>query len=60
MEKIAIKRGINTLIKYFDKDTANLVIKKFGKAKLITATNVFAHIEDVNLLMKKFIKSIKK
>ena len=38
--KIAIKKGINTLIKYFNKDTANLVLKKFGRAKIITASNV--------------------
>ena len=50
--KIAIRKGINTLQKYFDKATSDLVLKKFGKAKIITATNVFAHIENVNLLMK--------
>ena len=58
--KIAIKKGINTLIKYFNKDTANLVIKKFGRAKIVTATNVFAHIDDINSLMKKFIASTDK
>ena len=54
--KIAIKRGINTLIKYFDKDTTKLVLKKFGRAKIVTATNVFAHIEDVNSLMKNLLQ----
>jgi len=54
--KIAIKKGINTLIKYFDKKTSNLILKKYGKAKIITATNVFAHIEDVNSLMKNLLK----
>ena len=54
--KIAIKKGINTLIKYFNKDTANLVLKKFGRAKIVTATNVFAHIEDVNSLMKNLLQ----
>ena len=54
--KTAIKKGINTLIKYFDKDTTNLVLKKFGRAKIVTATNVFAHIEDVNSLMKNLLQ----
>ena len=54
--KIAIKKGINTLIKYFNKDTVNLVLKKFGRAKIVTATNVFAHIEDVNSLMKNLLQ----
>ena len=57
--KIAIRKGINTLQKYFDKATSNLVLKKFGKAKIITATNVFAHIENVNLLMKNLLKILK-
>ena len=53
--KIAVKRGIKTLIRYFDKKTCKLVIRKYGKAKIITATNVFAHIEDVNSLMKNIM-----
>ena len=57
--KIAIKNGIRTLIRYFDKNTSDLVLKKFGKAKIITATNVFAHIENVNLLMKNLLRVLK-
>ncbi len=53
---IAIRNGIPTLIKYFDKTTTNLVLKKYGKAKIITATNVFAHIENVHKLMKNILK----
>jgi len=52
--EIAIKKGIPTLIKYFNKATANLVLKKNGKAKIVTATNVFAHIENVKQLWKIF------
>jgi len=54
--KIAIKKGIPTLIKYFDQATANLVLKNYGKAKVITATNVFAHIENVKQLMGNILK----
>jgi hypothetical protein len=57
---LAIKKGIPTLIRYFDKTTAKLVKKKYGKAKIITATNVFAHIEDVNSLMKNIIQVLEK
>jgi len=57
--KIAIRKGINTLIRYFDKNTSDLILKKFGKAKIITATNVFAHIENVNLLMKNLLRILK-
>ncbi len=54
--KIAIKKGINTLLRYFDQGAVNLIQKKYGKAKLITATNVFAHIDDIDSLMKNIIK----
>ena len=46
--KIAIKRGIPTIIDYFSIDVVEKVKKEHGKAKLITATNVFAHIDNVN------------
>jgi len=54
--KIAIKKGINTLIRYFDKSATNYILKKYGKAKLITATNVFAHIDNIDALMRNIIK----
>ena len=60
MGKIAIKRGIPTLLRYFNKTTANFVLKKYGKAKIITATNVFAHIENVDQLMKNILKILDK
>ena len=60
MGKIAIKRGIPTLLKYFNKTTSNFVLKKYGKAKIITATNVFAHIENVDQLMKNILKILDK
>ena len=43
-----------------NKTTANFVLKKYGKAKIITATNVFAHIENVDLLMKNILKILDK
>ena len=58
--KIAIKRGIPTLLKYFDKSATKIILKKYGKAKIVTATNVFAHIENVDQLMKNLIKILDK
>tara|TARA_B100000989_G_scaffold173913_1_gene130405 strand:+ start:5045 stop:6283 length:1239 start_codon:yes stop_codon:yes gene_type:complete len=55
--KLAIKKGIPTILNYFDKKAVSKILKKYGKAKLICATNVFAHIEDTNQLIKN-IKSI--
>ena len=46
--KIAIERGIPTIIDYFNKEAVEKVKKEYGQAKVITATNVFAHIGDIN------------
>ena len=54
--KTAIKKGIPTIIDYFDERVSNKIVSRYGKAKLITATNVFAHISNV----KNLIKNIKK
>ena len=58
--KIAIKKGINTLLQYFDKSASNIILRKYGKAKLVTATNVFAHIDNIDELMKNIIKILDK
>ena len=57
--KLAIKKGIPTLLNYFDKKTANLIKKKYGQAKIITATNVFAHIDNIKELMSNVLKILK-
>ena len=46
--KLAIERGIPTYISFFNRSTARRVAAEEGLAKLVTATNVFAHIEDVH------------
>ena len=60
MVRVAIRKGINTLLRYFDTKTANIILKKYGKAKLITATNVFAHIDDIDQVMKNIIRILDK
>lgn len=46
--KEATRNGIETLPKYFNQDIIENVIKKYGPAKIITANNVFAHINDID------------
>jgi hypothetical protein len=41
--KLANKNKIKTLNNYFDMKTAKKIVKSYGKAKLVTASNVFAH-----------------
>lgn len=50
--KIARAQGINTISDYFNKELAHLVVKKYGKADLVTATNVFAHIDNLDAVIE--------
>ncbi|MDP3791628.1 MAG: class I SAM-dependent methyltransferase [Candidatus Omnitrophota bacterium] len=58
--KIAIKRGIPTVIDYFTKDVVENILTKSGQAKVITATNVFAHIEDINEIVECILRLLSK
>lgn len=49
--KIAIQRGIPTIIDYFKREVVENVKQEQGKAKIITATNVFAHIDNINHIL---------
>ena len=49
--KDANKNGITTFQAFFDKASVSQAKKKFGAAQVITATNVFAHINNVPELM---------
>lgn len=46
--KLAIERGIPSMISFFTKSVAGKVVAEQGHAQIITATNVFAHIEDIH------------
>jgi SAM-dependent methyltransferase len=50
--KKAIERGIPTLISFFNQDAVNKVKFERGQAKIVTATNVFAHIENVHEILR--------
>ncbi len=49
--RIAEKRGIETINEFFSREIANKIVKEKGKASVITATNVFAHIDDLQNFM---------
>ena len=56
--KIAIERGIPTILDYFTRDVALKVVKEYGKAKIVTATNVFAHIDNVNEVVENILSML--
>jgi SAM-dependent methyltransferase len=57
---IARKKGIETIIDFFSEKLAKKTVKKHGKASIITATNVFAHINNLDDFMKGVKRILKK
>lgn len=50
--KVAIERGIPTITDYFTKEVVSRILADNGKARIVTATNVFAHIENINTILE--------
>lgn len=55
--QLAINSGIPTILDYFNERSVKKVKKEYGKAKVITATNVFAHMESIHEVVEN-IKSL--
>src|SRR3989338_329577 len=45
---MATKSGVETLPVFFSPAVAKDIVKKYGKAKVITATSVFSHVDDLD------------
>ena len=50
--KVAVNNNIRTIQKFFNKETAGEILNDFGKAQVVTACNVFAHIPNLSTLME--------
>lgn len=50
--KEARRNGIKTIQRFFNRETARAITRRYGKAKLVTAANVFAHIPDAPALAR--------
>jgi hypothetical protein len=48
MANLANERGVRTIMSFFSPAAAARVVKEHGQAQIVTATNVFAHIEGVH------------
>jgi hypothetical protein len=53
--KLARERGIATINAFFGPQAAAQVVAEHGRAKIVTATNVFAHIEDVHQIVESIV-----
>jgi len=54
--KLAQARGITTDISFFNRASARRAVDANGPAKIISATNVFAHIEDVHEIVESILE----
>lgn len=54
--KIAIERGIPTLIDYFTPQVASRILTEKGPAKVVTATNVFAHMDGIHEVLDAIVR----
>jgi SAM-dependent methyltransferase len=52
---LALNRELLTFSGFLSSELANQIVAALGKAKLVTATNVFAHLSD----LKGFVQSVK-
>jgi len=49
---LARERGVDTICDFFNEGVAEEVCASLGKAAIVTATNVFAHVDDLTSFMK--------
>lgn len=57
---IAIEKGIPTIVDFFNKETAKKAKEKYGTAKIITGTNMFAHVDALDSLMQGVVMLLDK
>ncbi|HLD02793.1 MAG TPA: class I SAM-dependent methyltransferase [Candidatus Nanoarchaeia archaeon] len=57
--KVAMERGLDVIVDYFSESLAKEIIKKYGKADIITGNNVFAHIDDIDGVMNAVVSLLK-
>ena len=50
--RVAIRAGIPTVAAFLSESVAREIRKTYGPAKLVTATNVFAHIDDLDEILR--------
>lgn len=53
--KVAAEKGIPVIKGFFDENLAQKILEEHGRTKVITATNVFAHVRD----LESFVKGVK-
>ncbi len=57
ISSIANSKGVTTINDFFNDKVSNSILKDYGAAKIVTANNVYAHIDDL-ASMTKAIKNV--
>ncbi len=57
--KIAESSGIETINEFFNDTVTQRIINKKGRADMVTATNVFAHVDDITSLTRNVYSLLK-
>lgn len=55
MANLANERGIRSHMSFFGPEAAARVVRECGKATVVTATNVFAHIEGIHTIVESLL-----
>ncbi|MDX2227617.1 MAG: class I SAM-dependent methyltransferase [Verrucomicrobiae bacterium] len=53
--RLAVEKGIPSLNRFFGPDASAEVVRTHGKAQIVTATNVFAHIENIHEIVASIL-----
>lgn len=56
----ALANGIETIVDFFNESVADSIYKKYGPAKVLTATNVFGHIYELDSTVRGMAKLLAK
>ena len=59
ISKIANSNGVPTINEFFNNNTVNTILESHGKADIITASNVFAHADNLVSIAKNVFKLLK-
>jgi len=50
--RLAQDRGVDTIVRFFNQETANEILAKHGPARLVTAAGVFFHLEELHSVVR--------
>jgi SAM-dependent methyltransferase len=57
---LAAASGVDTVVRFFNQDTADQLVRDYGQADLITAAGVFFHLEELHSVVEGIRKLLKR